>query len=235
MLSVADTLSQFPAMYANSSPVSSTQTDIHEHLFTLVDKHVRTRFHKPVMPYNTEAFERSMAAWAKAGSPPLILDAGCGVGLSTLHLATLYPDHFVIGVDQSADRLSRKTLWPGTPPENCMTVRADLVDYWRLMHAAAVRPARHYILYPNPWPKLGQLARRWHGHAVFPTIVSLGGELECRSNWRLYIAEFAAALERLTAKTITCDAYIAASPITPFEQKYTASGHDLWRCRVSLG
>lgn len=47
----------------------------------------------------------------------LILDAGCGVGLSTRWLATLYPNHFVIGVDQYADRLQHNVHWLGTTPK----------------------------------------------------------------------------------------------------------------------
>ncbi len=221
-------------MYANSSPVSSAQTGIHEQLSALVDKHARTQFLKPVMPYNRAAFDASMAAWQAAGAAPLILDAGCGVGLSTLHLAAQFPDHFVIGVDQSAHRLSRNTVWQGDPPSNFTRVRADLVDYWRLMRDADISPARHYILYPNPWPKIGQLARRWHGHPIFPTVVALGGELECRSNWRIYVEECAAAINQLTASEARCEPYVTLAPITPFEQKYRASDHPLWRCRASL-
>lgn len=221
-------------MYANSSPISSAQTGIHDQLATLVARHASTEFRKPLMLYNRDAFDTSMAAWQAAGGRPLILDAGCGVGLSTLHLATQFPDHFVIGVDQSAHRLSRHTVWHGALPPNFTRVRADLVDYWRLLHAASVRPARHYILYPNPWPKIGQLARRWHGHPVFPTVAALGGVLECRSNWRIYIEECATAITQLTAAEVCCERYAAAAPITPFEQKYAASGHALWRCRAIL-
>jgi tRNA G46 methylase TrmB len=221
-------------MQANSRPVTSSQSGIHDQLRSVVAKHAATQFQKPIAPYNREAFDNSIAAWTAAGRIPLILDAGCGVGLSTLHLATQFPDHFVIGVDQSADRLARNTAWPAALPGNFVRVRADLVDYWRLMHTAGIRPARHYVLYPNPWPKIGQLARRWHGHAVFPTVVGLGGTLECRSNWRIYIEECAAALSQLTGNEVACEPYLTQTPITPFEQKYIDSGHQLWRCRTQL-
>ena len=221
-------------MYANSSPIHSTQTGIHDQLVATVAKHARHVFQKPVMPYNRQAFDASIAAWRDAGEQPLILDAGCGVGLSTLHLATQFPGHFVIGVDQSAHRLSRNTVWQGTVPLNMTRVRADLVDYWRLMQATGIRLARHYILYPNPWPKIGHLARRWHGHPVFPTVAALGGELECRSNWPIYIEECAAALTQLTSQEVRCERYLPSQAITPFEQKYINSGHALWRCTVTL-
>ena len=114
-----------------------------------------------------------------------------------------FPDHFVIGIDQSADRLARNTLWPGSASQ----FHADTRRSGRLLAPAAGRghpPARHYLLYPNPWPKSAHLGRRWHGHPVFPTIVALGGTLECRSNWRIYVEEMAAALSQL-APAATAD------------------------------
>lgn len=221
-------------MHANSSPIFSRQTEAHAQLQATVARHVAHPFRKPVTAYNRAAFEQGLAAWQAAGGKPLIIDAGCGVGLSTLHLATQFPDHFVIGIDQSADRIARNTQWPGDMPSNFAWVRADLVDYWRLLLQANIRPARHYILYPNPWPKIGHLARRWHGHAVFPTIVALGGLLECRSNWRIYIDEFAAALTQVSGIPAFAEPFAAEQPITPFERKYRDSGHALWRCRIAL-
>jgi tRNA (guanine-N7-)-methyltransferase len=221
-------------MQANSRPITSNQIAIHDQLSAIVARHATTTFRKPVMPYNRVAFEIGIAAWRNAGALPLILDSGCGVGLSTLHLATQFPDHFVIGVDQSADRIARHTRWPGAAPDNFILLRADLVDFWRLLQAAHIHPVRHYLLYPNPWPKIGQLARRWHGHAVFPTIVALGGQLECRSNWPVYIDEFAAALTQLCMTEVRPEPYATTTPITPFEQKYLASGHALWRCTVFM-
>jgi len=221
-------------MYANSRSVTSAQDGVHEQLAAVVEKHARSEYRKPFMPYNRAAFDASVEAWRAAGGLPLILDAGCGVGLSTRRLAQRHPDHFVIGIDQSADRLSRNVAWEGPEPRNFVCVRADLVDYWRLMHDAGIRPARHLLLYPNPWPKIGHLGRRWHGHPVFPTIVALGGEIECRSNWRVYIEEFASALTQLTGNEVRAKPFVPRPPITPFEKKYMDSGHTLWHCRISL-
>lgn len=222
-------------MFANSRPVTSAQTGVHVHLAALVARHAASEFRKPLQAYNREAFDAGMEAWRAAGEPPLILDAGCGVGLSTLHLAAQFPDHFVIGVDQSEHRLMRNIKWEGEPPRNATWVRADLVDFWRLLLASGVKPARHYVLYPNPWPKIRQLSRRWHGHPVFPAVVGLGGHFECRSNWRIYIDECAAAISMLTGREVVAEPFVPTDPITPFEQKYLASGHSLWRCRLDLG
>ena len=222
-------------MFGNSRAVTTSQTGMHDRLAEVVLRHAATPFRKPVLAHNLAAFQASMHAWHQAGTPPLILDSGCGVGLSSWHLAMRFPDHFVIGVDQSADRLSRATAWPGACPKNLVRVRAELSDYWRLLHAENVRLARHTLLYPNPWPKAAHLGRRWHGHPVFPTLVALGGIFECRSNWKIYIDECAAALSLLTGQPCTTQSYMPPQVITPFERKYLASGHTLWRCSVVLG
>ncbi|MES2832031.1 MAG: SAM-dependent methyltransferase [Pseudomonadota bacterium] len=221
-------------MDANSRTIHSAQSTIHRHLAQRVARHAASTFLKPIGLVNRQAFDHSLAIWKQAGDKPLILDAGCGVGLSTHHLARCFPSHFVIGVDQSAHRLSRGLTWPHEVPANLLLVRADLVDYWRLLHDAGVRLARHYMLYPNPWPKIGQLARRWHAHPVFPMVIALGGNFECRSNWSIYIDECAAALSQLTGLSVGAQPYTTEAPITPFERKYLASGHGLWRCEAAL-
>jgi tRNA (guanine-N7-)-methyltransferase len=220
-------------MSGNSRFISSAQMGVHPDLDKLVRRHLAHPFQKPIADYNREAFAIALAAreqWQPAA--PLILDAGCGVGWSTQRIAETYPDHFVFGVDQSVDRISRGKPLP--LPANAALVRADLVDFWRLLADNGICLARHYNLYPNPWPKIGHLARRWQGHAVFPIWLALGGELECRSNWRIYIEEMAQALTLLTEQPVSCEAWQTDNPMTPFEKKYQESGHELWRCRVSL-
>lgn len=221
------------SMNGNSRLITSAQQGPHRDLEAVVRRHLAHPFRKPVLDHNRAAFTAAMAArraWSLTA--PLILDAGCGVGWSTLHLAETFPDHFVFGVDQSVDRLSRGKPLP--MPANALLVRADLVDFWRLLAENGVRLARHYNLYPNPWPKIGHLARRWQGHAVFPVWQTLGGALECRSNWSIYIEEMALALSLLSGQTVLAESWQTGQPMTPFEKKYLASGHQLWRCCVSL-
>jgi len=217
-------------MYANSRAVTSAQTGPHEKLQATVERHMRSPFRKPVMPYNEQAFEQAMLAWRASGHAGLILDSGCGVGLSTMNLAVRHPDHFVIGVDQSAHRLSRKTAWQDDRPANHLCVRAELADFWRLLRREHIILAHHYLLYPNPWPKTAQLQRRWHGHPVFPVLPELGGSFECRSNWQIYIEECALALGLLGATKVHTERFEPDEALTPFERKYRDSGHALWRC-----
>ena len=221
-------------MSGNSRFIASAQLGPHKDLDALVRRHLAHPFRKPILDHNRAAFAAALAVRAQwRPDAPLILDAGCGVGWSTQRIAETYPEHFVFGVDQSVDRISRGRPLP--LPQNALLIRADLVYFWRLLAESGIRLARHYNLYPNPWPKIGHLARRWQGHAVFPVWRELGGELECRSNWHIYIEEMAQALTLLSGQPVIAEAWQTADPMTPFEKKYLASGHDLWRCRVSLG
>ena len=220
-------------MQADSRPISSAQSTVHADLEKLLRRHLAQPLRKPFAAYNERALASALAAHAAwNGAAPLILDAGCGVGWSTLHLARMFPQHFVIGVDQSADRLARGK--PAELPANAVLVRADLVDFWRLLARAGVRLDRHYNLYPNPWPKIGHLSRRWHGHPVFQAMLELGGILECRSNWKIYVDEFCFAVARLTARSIVTESYSPEIVLTPFERKYLNSGHVLYRAQVQL-
>jgi tRNA (guanine-N7-)-methyltransferase len=221
-------------MHANSRPVTSSQTEVHAQLARLVARHVTSPYQKPILPYNRAAFDLFVQHWRAAGEPPVILDAGCGVGLSTYHLAAQFPHSFVVGIDQSADRIDRNTQWPGPAPHNALLLRAELADFWRLMGEASIPLERHYLLYPNPWPKIGHLGRRWHGHPAFPAAVALGGTIECRSNWPVYIEEFGMALRQLGVTDVAIEPYVPARSITPFEIKYLASGQQLWRCHAHI-
>lgn len=221
----------FPAV-GNSRVVSSAQTGIHRDLPRLLARHRDHAFQRPIGAVSRLAVE---AALAQRAGRPLILDSGCGVGQSTVKLARRFDDSFVLGIDQSAARLARA---PELPDNACL-IRANLVDAWRVLAARGERLARHYLLYPNPWPKIGHLARRWHGHAVFPELLALAGVLECRSNWAIYVAELAAAVTVLTGRAAVPEELPAdlalADPLTPFERKYAASGQTLYRLVVDLG
>lgn len=222
-------------MYANSRAIFSRQTGPHEDLVRQLGRHAATAFQRPVGDAARVAYQAAMAEWAGAGNGrPLILDAGCGVGWSTIRLAQQFPDHWVVGVDKSEARLLREKPVGMDFPANARLVRADLVDFWRLLAADGIHLARHYLLYPNPWPKIGHLARRWHGHAVFPELLRLGGVLECRSNWGIYVEELALAVRCLTGCEAACSEHVAADPWTPFERKYRDSGQTLYRYVVDL-
>ncbi|MDN6321134.1 MAG: tRNA (guanine(46)-N(7))-methyltransferase TrmB [Halomonas sp.] len=218
-------------MQHNSRPVVSNQPGPHQDLARRVSRALAHPLRKPIAEHTQRTFAQA-AEWFANRQAPLLLDSGCGVGISTRQLAMQFPTHAVIGVDRSEDRLGRDH---GELPENALLVRADLIDFWRLAYQNGWAPEHHYLLYPNPYPKAGHLKMRWHGHAVLPTLLALGGHLELRSNWSLYVEEFALAVAQVTGnQAIVSELAPKGDYLTPFEAKYAQSGQTLWRLSVDL-
>jgi tRNA G46 methylase TrmB len=217
----------------DSRRVDSPQDGPHAGLTERVRRHLAAPWRRPVAAHTHAAFE-DFLAWRRRRGGPWVLDAGCGTGASAHFLAERLPGTDVLGIDKSAHRLARA---PDGDPDRVRLLRADLVDFWRLLADAPERPRAQYLLYPNPWPKAGHLGRRWHGHPVFPAIVAVGGELELRSNWRTYVEEFAAALALVgvAGRIDTLDAPGPEGPVSPFERKYLASGQSCHRLGADLG
>ncbi len=214
-----------------SQRVSSNQNDVHPQLAATVLKHLEHSFHKPPAAHTLAAFAQLIKQQADR-PPAVIFDSCCGTGWSSFQLAERYPEAWVIGMDRSIDRLQRAL---SAPPPNLTLIQADCVDLWRLTEQAGWRLQAHYLLYPNPYPKAAQLKRRWHGHPVFASLLALGGTLEVRSNWRIYIEEFRQALI-LAGKSAQADMpFTPDQYLTLFEKKYALSGHELYRCKATLG
>lgn len=181
------------------------------------------------------AFAAVAGLLSEEGGRPLILDSGCGTGASTRLIAAAFPGSLVIGIDRSAARLARVRA-PALPhrESNAIWVRAELANFWRCALESGWRLERHFLLYPNPWPKASQLRRRWHGHPVFPVLLALGGQLEMRTNWLVYAREFARAGNFATGTPATLEAVGSSSISSPFERKYRARGDALYRVRMNL-
>jgi len=216
-----------------SHRIHSNQSGTHDSLDTVVLKHLHNDFKRPFPQYSIDAFE-PINALVAAHRGPLIIDSYCGVGESTARIAATHPAALVIGIDKSSHRLDKHAqAYADDQLDNYQLVRADVDDFWRLAVTAGWRPCKHFILYPNPWPKSSQLKRRCHGSPLFPAILALGGGLEVRSNWAIYIEEFARALT-LAGLATTAESFEPKLAMTPFERKYQLSGQALWRCRVEL-
>lgn len=216
---------------ANSKPVWSSQASVHPALRQVVDRRLRKSDRYRPAAAHTQAAFTGVQKLVETANRPVVLDSGCGNGDSSVRLAQAYPRHLVIGVDKSAQRL--RTLAGKALPDNCILARADLRDFWRLAEQSGWRLDRHFILYPNPWPKQRHLPRRWHGSPSFPHILALGGTLELRTNWHTYALEFAAAM-LYAGHTCTVEPIPVMEPLTPFEAKYRASGHTLWLVSANL-
>lgn len=210
---------------ANSSPVQSAQTEVHPRLFEVLERHLGHADQTPIADF-------SRAIWPQvhaflSSRPSFVLDLGCGTGYSTAQLALKHPLCAVLGVDRSVVRLTKQQS--AVVPDNALCVRMDQFDLLRLLAGAAIQAEITYLLYPNPSPKAEHLKRRWHAHAILPTLLAQSKALELRTNWSVYAQEFAAALRFCQWQTTLENIAADAPAISLFEAKYRASGHALFR------
>lgn len=221
-------------MQGNSRPVISNQSDVHPDLHNQVLKHANSDFLQPIKAFSSSIFNE-VHTIVEASGRPVILDSGCGTGASTRILAERYPEHIVIGVDKSRHRLEHclknELVYHHN---NLLLVHSDLIDFWRLAVAACWSLSHHFFLYPNPWPKKKHLTRRWYAHPVMPSILTLGGQLECRSNWNLYIEEFSTTLIIMGQAPLMPKGIAPSDYLTPFEKKYCESDHRLFQLICDL-
>ena len=198
----------------------------------LVERHVAQHAtylaKRPIAKHTAAAFEKA-SEFARSRNAPLIIDAGCGTGRSTLKLAERYPDRTVIGVDRSEARLSRSN----EVPANALLLRAELGDFWRLLNDSELTVKETYLLYPNPYPKTKMLKQRFQGHASLPSLLhACGRRLTIRASWQTYLEEFRFACRRAGELGIRPDLVSTGpyelsdltDPLTLFERKYAAAG-----------
>jgi tRNA (guanine-N7-)-methyltransferase len=228
-------LESLPKGFCSASyDIVSNQGDrLHPRLGETLDKHCNTPYLRPVRDSFRVFYDLLYAHIIKLGIP-VILDAGCGTGYSTCQLATDYPDHLVIGVDRSDDRLCKSGFRimdlshykPGEP----IFIHADCVDLYLMLHERPLPIKRHYLLYPNPYPKAAHLKRRWHAHPVFHKMLAISPYHEWRSNWLLYLKECQYALHLIDAKKSTRIACIPSGnpALTLFERKYHVFGQSCY-------
>ncbi len=219
-------------MFNLSAPVASSQQLPHKNLPRKLSLYMGTNYRNSIPKYARDEFKRFTRVLDN-NNTKIILDSGCGTGESSIHLAKINPHCLVVAVDKSAKRM-RRCNTDTADSGNVMYVRCDLIHFWRLLQRAQFRLYKHYLLYPNPWPKPGHLQRRWHAHPVFPAVIDLGGELVMRTNWSVYAQEFAFALRSYIKTPVTVTELKIENAISAFEKKYSGSGHILYQVKANL-
>lgn len=206
-LYLATTLQFAQTPYTISCPPTESQT-----LISAVTKHVlnldRYLEKKPIAPHTATAFQLAQQKILLGSQAPLILDSGCGTGRSSLLLGSLYPDACVIGVDRSIARLEKNNNYIKADTdvydpeelveniaENVWLIRAELVDFWRCARQANLVFDRHFLLYPNPYPKKSRLQSRWYAHPSFPLLLQSSPCITVRSNWKQFLVEMAQSVQ----------------------------------------
>jgi tRNA (guanine-N7-)-methyltransferase len=212
--------------------INSAQTTIHPDLGKVLQRAKEREFEKPIKKQVIIEFER-LKDVVDRNSAHLMLDSFCGTGHSTLALAQRHPGAFVIGFDQSEDRLNKAPI-ALKDQKNAILLRAEAVDLWRLFLKENWHFEKHTLFYPNPWPKVGHLRRRVHGHPVFPQMMRLSDQLELRSSWDIYAQEFVAAVNFLDLAAHGPERIYPSVPVSLFEKKYIETATPLYVVKVEL-
>ena len=206
--------------------IYSNQRGLHPRLQLVLKKNQSTQFQKPISV-------RSYRAWKEVErlpqGQPIILDSGCGRGMSSYKLASLYPSHTILAVDQSSHRMTQLS---SQKPNNIITLTSDCVDIWRLCAQNNLNITHHYLLYPNPWPKKKHLQRRFYAHPVFPVLISLADTTIVRSNWLPYILEFSTSCYNFGKHARVRKLSTTIDPWTHFETKYQKHGQALYQLTI---
>lgn len=210
--------------------VNSSQTQVHDQLALIVTKHQKTHYQKPVPDRQYQLFKQAQS-WFEQQNRPILLDVGCGVGRSSVLLAKHYPDYAVVGIDKSLKRLQRNVYYRDGLLDNLLLLPANCIDFWRLAVEEELPIVKQYILYPNPYPKTSDVTKRWHGHPIFPWLMAANSTIELRSNWVVYLQEFAKAAQ-IVKPDIRCqwqDISYHKESLTHFECKYQQAGESIYQ------
>ncbi|MCW8109237.1 methyltransferase domain-containing protein [Alteromonas ponticola] len=214
------------APLGNSRSISTNQVGVHDKLDDIVKKYQQSESRRPISEHTQFAFAQA-SDWLEGWNGPVILDSCCGVGESTANLAKRFPAHKIIGIDKSAARIDKHHAYRGSN-DNYRLVRADVNDFWRLVRRSNWQVCQHFLLYPNPYPKSSQVQKRWHASAAMPDLMAITSSIQVRSNWVVYLMEFAQAA-RHYGVTSHLSSIAQGDAFTPFERKYQQSGQTCWR------
>lgn len=214
----------------NSRSITTNQVGIHDKLDELVVKYQASTNKRPIGEHTKHAFSE-VCEWLDGYAGPIILDSCCGVGESTANIAKANSEARVIGIDKSAQRVEKHSHY-SVQQENYRVIRADVIDFWRLVRSSNWQVVKHYLLYPNPYPKKTQIQKRWHGSAAMVDFMAITTNIEVRSNWLIYLMEFAQAAAHYGCLSDLAEIK-SSHAMTPFERKYTGSGQTCWKlnCR----
>lgn len=128
---------------------------------------------------NIEAFETAVkfvddfyASKGVVSEKRVIIDSGCGQGVSSEFISKVYADLPCIGIDRAQSRLKSNKSFEKVSTadektsrkDNLLLLRADLIDFWLMVvENADWIIEKHFIFHPNPSPKHKDLRQRFYG------------------------------------------------------------------------
>lgn len=171
---------------------------------------------------------------------PIDVEIGCGVGFHPIRYALANPTRQLVAIERTLEKYEKfaRRLSRHEPLPNLFPIHGDAIAW--ISHA--FRPAsvdQFLILYPNPYPKMGQRNLRFHNMPFFSQLkksLKPGGEILLATNMEFYAQEAASVVARVWDMEILDHSLVPqdASPRTHFEKKYLARGEPCWNLRFGL-
>ena len=215
----------------NSKTITSFQNGIHENLLKYIKRYSLTNYQRPPRTFTVDNIEK-IKSWLEGDN--FIFDLCCGVGESSYQLASRYPERKILGIDKSLSRIERRNDFK-VDNSNILLIQDDMFDLIPLLYQELrAQVLEVHIYYPNPWPKNTHLKRRIHANPVAPFLFALTDTFTLRSNWSIYLEEFAFSAQYfLDKESHVREIEVKENYITPFEKKYALSGQQIYELKIS--
>lgn len=165
---------------------------------------------------------------------PVVLEIGCGMGDTTVKIASIRPEADFIGIEVHGPGVGNLCkLIDEHKLTNLRVMQHDATEVVRDMIAPDSLAGIH-VYFPDPWPKKRHHKRRILQPAFVAQLASRlapGGYLHCATDWEEY-AQF--MLETLSAEPLllnTAAEYAEKPgyrPLTKFEARGLRLGHGVW-------
>ncbi|MEN9490381.1 MAG: hypothetical protein RJA63_830 [Pseudomonadota bacterium] len=183
------------------------------------------------IPYKEAVLDAAATFGRKA---PVVLEIGCGMGDTTVKIASIRPETDFIGIEVHGPGVGNLCkLIDEHKLTNLRVMQHDATEVVRDMLAPDSLAGIH-VYFPDPWPKKRHHKRRILQPAFVAKLASRlapGGYLHCATDWEEY-AQF--MLETLSAEPLlqnTAADYAEKPdyrPLTKFEARGLRLGHGVW-------
>ena len=192
--------------------------------------------YKALLPHFGIPFSSTPLDLARAfgRSNPKVLEIGFGMGETTAAIAAVQPEHDFLAVEVHAPGIAgllrlidRQNL------TNVRIVRHDAVEVVQQMIAPGALAAVH-VFFPDPWPKKRHHKRRLLQPAFVHALaerLAPDGYLHAATDWQNYATEILATFQAEPLLLNTASEFAprpAYRPLTKFERRGLARGHDVW-------
>lgn len=162
------------------------------------------------------------------------IEIGCGVGLHPILYGKKHPNKTLIAIEHTAEKFEKflRRYQNNQAPKSIIPVHANAIS-WISHKVPSQRVSNFILLYPNPYPKLRDLNKRWHAMPFMAKIIDClkpGGSIQLVTNCQFYALEAKQYFEEFWNLDLVSFSELKEEEAsrmeyrTHFEQKYLSRG-----------